>query len=75
MIVATIALFAAGLSEDVAGKPDPKAKVCKYQKQTGTRFAKKTCRSSEEWEAIAEQARRVAAESFNKPVISIEKGS
>lgn len=75
MIVATIALLAAGPSDDVAAKPDPQQQVCKHQKQTGTRFTKKTCRTREQWEAIAEAARREAAESFNKPVISIEKGS
>ncbi len=75
MIVATIALFTAGLSDDVAAKPDPQQRVCKHQKQTGTRFAKKTCRTRAEWEAVTEASRREAAESFNKPVISIEKGS
>lgn len=74
MILATLALFTAGLSDDPA-KPDPQQRVCKQQKQTGTRFAKTTCRTRAEWEAIAEAARRTAEESFNKPVISIEKGS
>jgi hypothetical protein len=74
MILTSFALFAAGLSEDPP-KPDPHKRVCKQQKQTGTRFPKTTCRTSAEWEAIAEAARKTAAESFNKPVISIEKGS
>lgn len=74
MILATIALFTVGLSDDPA-KPDAEKRVCKQQKQTGTRFAKTTCRTRAEWEAIAEAARRTAEESFNKPVISIEKGS
>jgi hypothetical protein len=74
MILTTLALFAAGFSDEPA-KADPQKRVCKQQKQTGTRFAKTTCRTSAEWEAIAEAARRTAEESFNKPVISIEKGS
>jgi hypothetical protein len=74
MILATVALFTAGLSDDPA-KQDPQQRVCKQQKQTGTRFTKSTCRTRAEWEAIAEEARRTAAEAFNKPVINIEKGN
>ncbi|MCA1200253.1 hypothetical protein K9B35_19980 [Sphingomonas sp. R647] len=74
MIFATIALFTVGLSDDPS-KPDAQQRVCKMHKQTGTRFSKTTCRTRAEWDAIAEAARRTAEESFNKPVISIEKGS
>lgn len=74
MILATLAVFSAGLADEPA-KPDPQQRVCKQQKQTGTRFAKTTCRTRAEWETIAEAARKTAEESFNKPVISIEKGS
>ncbi|RYD65326.1 MAG: hypothetical protein EOP58_07740 [Sphingomonadales bacterium] len=67
-------MFTAGLSDDPV-KPDAQQRVCKQQKQTGTRFAKTTCRTRAEWEEISEAARRQAAESFNKPVISTEKGN
>ncbi len=72
MILTTLALFAAGFSDEPA-KPDPEKRVCKQQKQTGTRFTKTTCRTNAEWEAIAEAARKTAAESFNKPVINTSR--
>lgn len=72
MILTTLALFAAGFADEPA-KPDPQKRICKQQKQTGTRFTKTTCRTSAEWEAIAEAARRTAAESFNKPVINTSR--
>ncbi|WP_066656162.1 MULTISPECIES: hypothetical protein [unclassified Sphingomonas] len=72
MILTSFALLAAGLSDEPA-KPDPEQRVCKQQKQTGTRFAKTTCRTRAEWEAIAEAARKTAAESFNKPVINTSR--
>lgn len=74
MILTTIALLTAGLPDDPA-KPDAEKQICKMEQRTGTRFPKKTCRTRAQWEAITEASRREAAESFNKPVISIEKGS
>lgn len=74
MILTTFALLTMGLLDDPA-KQDAEKRVCKQQKQTGTRFAKATCRTRAEWDAIAEAARLQAAEAFNKPVISTEKGN
>ena len=49
--------------------------ICKYQARTATRFKKKICYTKARWEEISENSKRQAAEDFNKPSISIEKGS
>lgn len=40
--------------------------VCKSEQQNGTRIPKRTCRTAGEWDLLAENARRSAAESFNR---------
>jgi hypothetical protein len=57
-----------------ASAPEQKSKegdriICKRQAPTGTRFAKKTCRSKKELEEIAEQHKRDASEMVNRPVV------
>lgn len=49
--------------------------VCKYQARTATRFKKKICHTRARWEEISETAKRQAAQDFNKPTISIERGN
>ena len=43
--------------------------VCKSKAKTGTRFQTKTCRTVREWDQIAEQQKRDAAEMINRPQI------
>ena len=54
---------------------DGEDKICKRQAKTGTRFASKVCYTKAQWEEIAEANKRAAAENFNKPTISTEKGN
>lgn len=49
--------------------------ICKYQAKSGTRFKTKTCRTKAHWDEVSENARRQAAEDFNKPTISTERGN
>ena len=55
----------------VAGTPSSAADgarvVCKERSQTTTRFRKRTCLTRAEWEALAESAKRRAAEEFTAP--------
>ncbi len=61
-------LLGAVLAPSVAfaeGRSDPEDGpriVCKAQAKTGTRFAKKICRTTAQWEAIREEARRNLSE-------------
>lgn len=61
---------------DAPAKPEQtQAKiVCKSQPETGTRFRKKTCHSVAEWDAIAEENRRAAAE-MNGPAVNGARGN
>jgi hypothetical protein len=54
---------------------DSEDKICKRQAKTGTRFASKICYTKAQWEEITEANKRAAAENFNKPTISTEKGN
>jgi hypothetical protein len=47
--------------------------VCKRQKKTGTRFESKTCKTAAQWETMAEQNRRDAAEMVNRPQVEIRR--
>ena len=44
--------------------------ICKQQKASGTRFAKKKCMTKAQWDLMAEQHRRDAEEWLNKPTIN-----
>lgn len=48
--------------------------VCKRQKNTGTRFEKKTCRTVQQWDQLREQHRRDAEEIINAPQINTQRG-
>lgn len=48
--------------------------ICKNLQQTGSRFAKKTCRTKSEWDAMAEAARRRGEEMFNRPRVNLASG-
>jgi hypothetical protein len=59
--------FAASASAPAAAnsaveKSDGDRVICKTQAKTGTRFAKKICKTSAQWEAMREEARRSFAE-------------
>jgi hypothetical protein len=47
--------------------------VCKNQAKTGTRFAKRVCRTRDQWEAMRENARRQAEEEFNRRTIETRR--
>ncbi len=57
----------AAATPETAAKKDEDRIVCKRQAPTGTRFAKKTCRSKKELDAIAESAKRTAREMIDRP--------
>jgi len=46
--------------------------ICKREQQTGTRFARKICRTAAEWDAMETIAKRAAAEVVNRPTTDIE---
>jgi len=48
--------------DQAAVKEDPDELVCKTKSKVGTRFPSKTCRTRMEWDKIAEENRRAAAE-------------
>jgi hypothetical protein len=59
----------------VVGDPLGEQKVvCKKQKATGTRFEKKTCMTSRQWDAVREQNRRDAKELIDRPEINNNRG-
>lgn len=49
--------------------------VCKSRGQTGTRFRKKTCRTAQQWEQMAETAKRNAGDMINRPNVPGERGN
>ena len=49
-------------------------RICKTRPQTGTRFKKQTCRTAAEWEKIAEDSRRAAAEQINRGIVETRSG-
>jgi hypothetical protein len=78
LIVSMLPLLALSFSADPApsvvsgasSSTEDQKIVCKKTGNTGTRFAKKTCRTRAEWDAIREQAMRDAAEAINRPQIN-----
>jgi len=54
--------------------PPTEKMVCKRQKDTGTRFQRKTCRSVQQWDQIREQQMRDAREFIDKPVVNGQRG-
>ena len=49
--------------------------ICKRSRPTGSRMDRKMCHTRSQWDAIEEDARRTAAESFTKPSIETRNGS
>jgi hypothetical protein len=49
--------------------------ICKHNRQTGTRFTKKVCKTAAQWDRMAEEHRSVASEMVNRPLISIDRGN
>jgi len=47
--------------------------ICKSKAKTGTRFKTKTCRTVAQWDQMAEQHRRDAAETIDRPQIEIRR--
>ncbi len=73
MVLEAIAFFLAAGSPVITQKDPPRREdevVCKQRAATGTRFAKKTCKTRAEWEAASEAARRDAADTINRPAIN-----
>jgi hypothetical protein len=59
---------------DTAAKERPEQRlVCKRKPVTGTRFPTKTCRTALEWDKIAEQNKRDAAEMTNRPIVETRR--
>lgn len=56
-------------------KSDPDAVICKREKQTTTRFTKRTCMTKAQWDALAEQNRRNYSEMRDRPVIDTTRDS
>ena len=60
-------LSAAVVTPAAAGVKDPNKVVCKSEAaKAGTRIPTRKCMTAGEWDALAEQAKRDAAESFNR---------
>lgn len=73
-ILAAGAVFAAAVPAVAYGSSSSEDRmVCKRQKKTGTRFETKVCKSASDWEAMAEENRRSAAEMVNRPQIEIRR--
>jgi hypothetical protein len=47
--------------------------VCKYRQETGTRFKAKVCKTTAQWEEMAEQNRAGLKEIVDRPQIEINK--
>jgi hypothetical protein len=70
-LVAIPASAPAAASAEAAGASDKL--VCKLKPRTGTRFPSKTCRTTAEWDQIAEQNKRDAADMTNRPVLETRR--
>lgn len=57
------------------GKADGDRLVCRRESKANSRFTTKTCKTAAEWEERAEAARKALAETQQRPMISIDKGS
>jgi len=47
--------------------------VCKERRPTGTRFARRTCRTLEQWETMSENAKRAASETVDRRMIETRR--
>jgi len=55
--------------EGSRSKDDPTVVVCKTESNKGSRFRSRTCRTRGDWEAIAEEHKRVYEEYRERPAI------
>lgn len=64
-ILSCFLLLAAGsaLADSAASQPDEEKLICKRAQNTGSRLpAKRVCRTAEQWQREADEARRVTQE-------------
>lgn len=64
----------AAVSPAAAEVKNPDKMVCKSTTQAGTRVPARKCMTAAEWDTIAEQAKRDAAEAFNNSNRPWEEG-
>jgi hypothetical protein len=65
-VILASGLVVAASTAHAAAIPDPNKTICKNENKKGSRVANKICHTAAEWDAISEQAKRDAADSFNK---------
>lgn len=70
MAAPAIAGSTPAVTPSASGDPDASKLICKSQKDTGTRFAKKKCMTKAQWDAVAEQHKRDAKEMIDKALIN-----
>lgn len=58
-----------------AKKPEGDRLICRREAKANSRFTTKTCKTAQEWEDRAEEARKALAETQQRPMVSIDKGS
>ena len=61
---------AVAFSRDVKDEATDRV-VCKYRKQTGTRFTSKICKRVSDWEKAAEQSRADMKEMVDRPQVKV----
>ncbi|WP_339706789.1 hypothetical protein [uncultured Sphingosinicella sp.] len=62
-------------SQTSAKKNENDRIICKSSPKTGTRFGSKTCMTAREWEEVAENHRRAAAEMIDRAIIDTRRGN
>jgi hypothetical protein len=62
-------------SQTSAKKNENDRIICKSSPKTGTRFGSKTCMTAREWEEMAENHRRGAAEMIDRAIIETRRGN
>lgn len=71
-----LALAVTATAGSAGEKSDDATKlICKREKQTSTRFSKRTCMTKEQWDAVAEENRRNYSEMRDRPVIDTTRDS
>lgn len=56
-------------------KADPERLVCRREAKANSRFTTKICKTAAEWDKRAETARQSLADTQQRPMVSIDKGS
>ena len=66
---AAAALAATGTASAKEKKPeDPNKKICKFEGNSESRIAKKTCRTKAEWDALKAQRQEGGIDSTYRPI-------